>query len=41
MGHCRDDGTCWEKLDCGVAGNVYVIILCVGYILCEEGMCFK
>lgn len=36
---CRDDGTCWDDLDCDLAGNTYAGPACVGYGECSAGTC--
>jgi len=36
---CRDDGACWDDLDCEQVGNSYVRPKCLGYGVCTAGSC--
>jgi hypothetical protein len=38
-GVCRDDGACFEPLDCDAAGNQYAHPACKGYGECTAAVC--
>jgi hypothetical protein len=38
-GTCRSHGACSDVVDCFNPSNVFPVILCVGYLTCEEERC--